>query len=123
MRERSQSCCSPARYALTQYLRVCTKRMIYAVLAAPLSLSGVNIAKLGNCPTAMKVKRLVKEEVQQAVVLSYDKKTWEAFTPEEQEAKMLVLEGDCWNHLRNVWLGATTTALTGRLKEAQWRLW
>jgi hypothetical protein len=30
---------------------------------------------------------------------------------------LLVLEIDCWNHLRNVWLGAATAALTGRLKE------
>lgn len=87
--------------------------------------TGMDIAKLGgggaicsdNCNGALKVKRLFKEAVEQAVKDSYDTDTWGSFTKEQQSAKLLVLEIDCWNHLRNVWLGAATAALTGRLKE------
>eukprot|EP00966_Prymnesium_polylepis_P116320 2688867-Prymnesium_polylepis.1 len=64
----------------------------------------------------MKVKRVLKAEIEMAVKAKYDAATWAAFSEDEKAAKLLVLEVDCWNHLRNVWLGAATKALTGRLK-------
>ena len=86
----------------------------------------MDISKLGgsgavtsdNCNGAMKVKRLLVAEVKEAVEAKHDAATWAAFTEEEKAAKTPTLEIDCWNHLRNVWLGATTKALTGRLKES-----
>ena len=85
----------------------------------------IDISKLGNggavcsdnCNPAMKVKRLLKAEIQAAVEAKYDAAAWAALSEEEKAAKRLVLEIDCWNHLRNTWLGAVTSALTGRLKE------
>ena len=86
--------------------------------------SEMTISKLGrgavcsdNCNGAMKVKRLVAKEVQTAVTLKHTKAEWEAFSEEEKTVKHLVLEIDCHNHLRNVWLGAATKAVTNRLKE------
>ena len=85
----------------------------------------INLAKLSggmisgdNCSPAMKVKRLLAAAVQDAVNHSYTLEQWEALSTKEQAASLLVLEGDCWNHLRNVWIKSMSGALTGRLRDS-----
>ena len=85
----------------------------------------MNLAKLSggmisgdNCSPAMKVKRLLVAAVQDAVNHSYTLEQWEALSTKEQAASLLVLEGDCWNHLRNVWIKSMSGALTGRLRDS-----
>jgi hypothetical protein len=64
----------------------------------------------------LKVKRLLVEAVQEAVKHEYTAEQWDAFSDEERAAKLLVLEGDCWNHIRNVWFGRVTNGVTNFLK-------
>ena len=83
----------------------------------------MNIAKLGNggmitadnCNPALKVKRLMVEAVQAAIKHEHTAEEWDALSEEEQVAKLLVLEGDCWQHLRNVWFGRVTNGITNKL--------
>lgn len=88
-------------------------------------VSEMDIAKLAggmissdNCSPAMKVKRLLEAAVQDAVKHHYTAEQWDAKSSTEQAAELLVLQGDCWNHLRNVWIKSMSGALTSRLKES-----
>ena len=85
-------------------------------------VSEMNIAKLANgmitsdnCNAAMKVKRLFVAAVQEAIKYEYTTEEWDAFSEQEQTDKLRVLEGDCYNHLRNVWFGRVTNGITNRL--------
>ena len=42
---------------------------------------------------------------------------WEAKSEEERDAELLILEGDCWNHLRNVWIKAMSNGITTGLMQ------
>eukprot|EP00965_Chrysotila_dentata_P079090 2608295-Pleurochrysis_carterae.AAC.3 len=65
----------------------------------------------------MKVQRLLKQAAQEAVEAETGDE-WAALSAEAQAARrLLVLEVDCHNHFRNVWLGAITAALSARLRE------
>ena len=84
----------------------------------------MNIAKFkdgmissDNCNSALKVKRLLVAAVQEAIKHNYTAEEWEAFNAEEKEAKLRVLEGDCYNHLRNVWFGRMSNGITEKLKD------
>ena len=86
-------------------------------------IGDMNIAKFAggmitsdNCNGALKVKRCMVAAVQDVIKHEYTAKEWDAFTDKEQAAKLLVLEGDCWNHLRNVWFGRVTNSITNSLK-------
>ena len=86
--------------------------------------TALNIAKLGGagaistdtCNQARKLRALLKEEVKKAVQLQCGAR-WDAMTPAEQEAAVHVVEIDCWNHLRNIWLGAAMNALSKSIKD------
>ena len=86
-------------------------------------IGDMNIAKFAggmitsdNCNGALKVKRCMVAAVQDAIKHEYTAEEWDTFTDKEQAAKLLVLEGDCWNHLRNVWFGRATNSITNSLK-------
>ena len=76
----------------------------------------MNIGKLGSgsylkldiCNGARKTIRLIIEQVNEAVedLRKYD------------SDDILVLEVDCWNHFKNVWLGGVTNALSNLLGNA-----
>ena len=76
--------------------------------------SEMNIGKLGfggavatdNCNPALKLKRLLVERIK------------EAAEEIDEDEDVLVLEVDCWHHLRNVWLGGMTKHLTSHLRAA-----
>jgi len=86
--------------------------------------TALNIAKLGGagaistdtCNQARKLRALLKEEVKKAVQLQCGARR-DAMTPAEQEAAVHVVEIDCWNHLRNIWLGAAMKALSKSIKD------
>ena len=71
----------------------------------------MNIGKLGNggtvnsdtCNTARKTRRIIVEKINDAA-------------GEMNISETNVLEVDCWNHLRNVWLGGMTKALSNHLR-------
>ena len=80
-------------------------------------LGGGGAATSDNCNGALKVKRLLVDATQEAVRAKYTDEEWEALGEKQQAAMLLVLEVDCWHHLRNVWVGAVTKELTKRLKD------
>ena len=55
-----------------------------------------------KCNGARKTRRLIVDKVHEAVE---DLRKYNSYD-------IRVLEVDCWNHLRNVWLGGTTKALS-----------
>ena len=79
-------------------------------------LCGGGMATSDNCSPAMKVKRLLVVAAQEAVKHQHTEAEWDSFSDAERAAKLLVLQGDCWNHLRNVWLGKMSNGITEHLK-------
>ena len=73
---------------------------------------GMNIGKLScggtvnsdTCNAARKTRRLIVTKIEEAEI-------------ELNRAGANVLEIDCWNHLRNVWLGGMIKALSSFLQE------
>ena len=73
----------------------------------------MNIDKLGSggaltsdtCDGARKMNHLIFEQVHEAA---------EAFHKDDSD-DICVLEVDCWNHLRNVWLWGMTKSLSALL--------
>ena len=105
-------------------LRVIFEELYPGVSHSIPAASELSIAKLSrgaitsdNCNGALKVKRLMVEQVQTAVKAEFTDAEWSALSSEQQTSRLLVLEVDCWNHLRNVWLGAMTGALSKRLTD------
>ena len=83
-------------------------------------LKEMNIGKLGGrgaastdtAPAARKQRRLLCEAVAKAAA------EWHSLNPvdEADDQRLRCLEIDCYNHLRNVWLGGMAKKLTARLK-------
>ena len=59
-----------------------------------------------NCPTAMKFKRLLHEEIAK-----------QARAEGIPENEICVRQADCWHHLRNTWIGNTVKVLSGHLTD------
>ena len=57
-----------------------------------------------NCPTAMKFKRLLHEEIAK-----------QARAEGIPENEIRVRQADCWHHLRNTWIGNTVTVMSRHL--------
>jgi len=60
-----------------------------------------------NCPTAMKFKRLLHEEIAK-----------QARAEGIPENEIRIRQSDCWHHLRNTWIGNTVKALSEHLNGA-----
>ena len=60
---------------------------------------------------ARKLRRLLRAEIAKAVELRCGAR-WVTMSEAEQKAAIYVVEIDCWQHLRNVWLDAMVGALT-----------
>ena len=82
-------------------------------------LKEMNVGKLGGgaastdtAPGARKQRRLLCEAIVKAAA------EWHALNPvdDADDRRLHVLEIDCYNHLRNVWLGGMAKQLTARLK-------
>ncbi len=81
------------------------------LVPCPNELTLAKLAKDGvvstdNCNAARKFRRLIVEKIKE-----------EAKTHGLSESEILVLEGDCWQHLRNVWIGAIVRALKNYLNK------
>ena len=71
----------------------------------------INISKLGAsealtsniCNSARRTRRLLLNSITDA-------------SNNLGKRKGIILEVDCWNHLRNIWLGGLTKALSGYLR-------
>ena len=59
-----------------------------------------------TCNAARKTNRLLKEKIEQATIRMR--------TPNDD---ISVIQVSCWNHLRNIWLGGMTKALSSFLNE------
>jgi hypothetical protein len=73
-------------------------------------LGGTGAASTDTAAPARKQRRLLCAAVAQAAA------EWHEIDPESSDQRLHVLEIDCWNHLRNVWLGGMAKALAGHLK-------
>ena len=76
--------------------------------------SAMNIGKLGydgavtsdTCNSARKTRRLLVDQITDAALVLSD-----------EPSNINVLEVDCWNHLRHVWLGGMMKTMSSFLKE------
>ena len=74
----------------------------------------MNIHKLSSggaitsdtCNAARKTSRILKESIEQA-----------AITIQKTNDDISIVQVSCWNHLRNIWLGGMTKALSSYLNE------
>ena len=69
-------------------------------------LAGKGMVMVDTCNTARKFRRLLIEQIRQIAI----EKGW-------NEENIKIFEGDCWQHLRNVWFGAVTKQLSKTLAE------
>ena len=78
------------------------------------SVSRLCISRLGlksftttdTCATARKLRRILNESIKQI-----------ALEKGLSEEEVMVFEADCWQHLRNVWFGGVSSALSEHLRE------
>eukprot|EP00962_Isochrysis_galbana_P020740 scaffold6068_cov119-Isochrysis_galbana.AAC.24 len=59
-----------------------------------------------TCNTARATRRCVQEMVAKAVEMKYGAEAWAALSSAERDEKALALNGDCWQHMRNIFLDA-----------------
>jgi len=78
-------------------------------------VAGGGLIQGDTCNQANKLKALMQEKIAEAVA-AIDP-LWSTYDDETKAAKVRTHQGDCWNHLRNIWFGAGAKALAATVKE------
>jgi hypothetical protein len=68
-----------------------------------------------TCAQANKFKSLMQEAI--ATALEEHDPNWSSYDEKTKAEKMRTHQGDCWNHLRNIWFGAGANAIAAKVKE------
>jgi hypothetical protein len=71
-----------------------------------------------TCNAARCAKRLLGTMAIDAVIEKIGKEAWEAMSTEERGEKVGNYQGDCYQHLRNILIGALGQGATDHLKDA-----
>ena len=71
-----------------------------------------------TCNGARCTKRMLGEAIMKVIEERVGKAAWEAMSPEERDRKYKVYRGDCWQHLRNIIIGAMAETGNNLVKEA-----
>ena len=71
-----------------------------------------------TCTPARKTQRLIVDEVARQVKSKMDPEVWAAMSAAEQEQAVKMHMVHCWNHIRNIFLKAMSTAQAAHVKSA-----
>lgn len=71
-----------------------------------------------TCTPARKTQRLIVDEVARQVKSKMDPEVWAAMSAAEQEHSVKMHMVHCWNHIRNIFLKAMSTAQAAHVKSA-----